>query len=123
MRHNVFETGERLHRVGRPEGTHMSMLFRVCRDERQSRWMVLVEDRLYGEYLGKDEAVADAIGAVNDTRRRRRSRSLGRDNDAPALLSLVCATAEPQQKFIDLPRIDEASVAPRVLRVVCPASD
>jgi hypothetical protein len=46
----------------------MSMLFRVCRDERQSRWMVLVEDRLYGEYLGKDEAVADAIDAVNDTR-------------------------------------------------------
>jgi hypothetical protein len=30
--------------------------------------MVLVEDRLYGEYLGKDEAVADAIDAVNDTR-------------------------------------------------------
>jgi hypothetical protein len=43
----------------------MAMLFRVCRDERQ-RWTVLVQDRLYGEYLGKDEAVADAIDAVND---------------------------------------------------------
>jgi hypothetical protein len=45
----------------------MAMLFRVCRDERQ-RWTVLVQDRLYGEYLGKDEAVADAIDAVNDAR-------------------------------------------------------
>ena len=30
--------------------------------------MVLVQDRLYSEYLGKDEAVADAIDAVDDTR-------------------------------------------------------
>ena len=30
--------------------------------------MVFVEDRLYGEYLGKDEAVLDAIEAVNDAR-------------------------------------------------------
>jgi hypothetical protein len=44
------------------------MLFRVCRDERETRWIVLVEDRLYGEYLGKDDAVADAIDAVNDAR-------------------------------------------------------
>lgn len=44
------------------------MLFRVCRGERQARWMVLVQDRLYSEYLGKDEAVADAIDAVDDTR-------------------------------------------------------
>lgn len=46
----------------------MARLFRVCRDEQQRCWIVLVEDRLYGEYLGKDEAVADAIDAVNDTR-------------------------------------------------------
>jgi hypothetical protein len=44
------------------------MLFRVHRDERQSRWVVLVEDQVYGEYLGKDQAVADAIDAVNDAR-------------------------------------------------------
>ena len=30
--------------------------------------VVLVEDRLYGEYLGKDQAVLDAIEAVNDAR-------------------------------------------------------
>ena len=46
----------------------MSMLFRVCRDGRQARWVVLVEDRLYGEYLDRDEAVLDAIEAVNDAR-------------------------------------------------------
>ena len=31
------------------------MLFRVCRDEQEGRWLVLVEDRLYGEYLDKEE--------------------------------------------------------------------
>ena len=46
----------------------MSMLFRVCRDGRQAQWVVLVEDRLYGEYLDKDNAVLDAIEAVNDAR-------------------------------------------------------
>jgi hypothetical protein len=30
------------------------MLFRVCR-ERQQRWIVVVEERLYGEYLDKEE--------------------------------------------------------------------
>ena len=29
---------------------------------------MLVEDQVYGEYLGKDEAVAEAIEAVNDAR-------------------------------------------------------
>jgi hypothetical protein len=42
------------------------MLFRVCRDEREGRWVVLVEDRLYGEYLDKEEAVLDAIEAAHD---------------------------------------------------------
>jgi hypothetical protein len=41
--------------------------FQVHRDERRA-WVVLVEDQLYGEYLGKDQAAADAIDAVNDTR-------------------------------------------------------
>jgi hypothetical protein len=30
--------------------------------------MVLVDDRLYGEYLARDYAVLDAIDAVNDAR-------------------------------------------------------
>ena len=46
----------------------MAVLFRICRDEQEARWVVLVEDQLYGEYLGKDQAVADAIEAVNDAR-------------------------------------------------------
>jgi hypothetical protein len=48
-------------------GTFMTMLFRVRRDERRA-WVVLVENQLYGEYLGKDQAVTDAIEAVNDAR-------------------------------------------------------
>jgi hypothetical protein len=44
----------------------MPMLFRVCRDEREGRWVVLVEDRLYGEYLDKEEAVLDAVEAAQD---------------------------------------------------------
>jgi hypothetical protein len=40
------------------------MLFRVCRDEREGRWVVLVEDRLYGEYLDKEEAILDAVEAA-----------------------------------------------------------
>lgn len=46
----------------------MPMLFRVCRDGRQARWVVLVEDRFYGEYLDKDGAVLDAIEATMDAR-------------------------------------------------------
>ena len=40
------------------------MLFRVCRDERQQRWIALVEGRLYGEYLDKEEAILDAVEAA-----------------------------------------------------------
>jgi hypothetical protein len=42
------------------------MLFRVCRDERQARWVVLVEDQLYGEYLDKEEAILDAVKAAQE---------------------------------------------------------
>ena len=41
--------------------------FQVRRDERRA-WVVLVEDQLYGEYLCRDQAVADAIDAVKDAR-------------------------------------------------------
>ena len=54
--------------VDTQEAPFMATLFRVGRHEQQGRWIVLVEGRLYGEYLGRDEAVADAIDAVNDTR-------------------------------------------------------
>jgi hypothetical protein len=54
-------------RTFNPESTFMAMLFRVRRDERRA-WVVLIEDQVYGEYLGKDQAVLDAIDAVKDTR-------------------------------------------------------
>ena len=41
------------------------MLFRVCR-ERQQRWIVVVEERLYGEYLDKEEAILDAVEAAQE---------------------------------------------------------
>ena len=44
------------------------MLFRVCRDERRQRWIVLVGHRRYGEYLDKEEAVLDAIDAAQEAR-------------------------------------------------------
>jgi hypothetical protein len=46
----------------------MPVLFRVCRHRQEARWVVRVEDRLYGEYLDKDGAVRDAIEAVKDAR-------------------------------------------------------
>ena len=45
---------------------HMATLFRVYRDERQARWVVLVEDQLYGEYLDKEEAILDAVEAAQE---------------------------------------------------------
>ena len=44
------------------------MLFRIFRDEREGRWVVLVGDRHYGEYLDKEEAVLDAIDAAQEAR-------------------------------------------------------
>ena len=46
----------------------MAMFFRVCRDEREGRWIVLVGDQRYGEYLDKEEAVLDAIDAAQEAR-------------------------------------------------------
>jgi hypothetical protein len=31
-------------------------------------WVVLVEDRLYGEYLDKEEAILDSIDAAHEAR-------------------------------------------------------
>jgi hypothetical protein len=46
----------------------MPVLFRVRRVGRQARWVVLVGDRVYGEYLDKQGAVLDAIEAAKETR-------------------------------------------------------
>jgi hypothetical protein len=42
------------------------MLFRVCRNGLPARWVVLVEDELYGEYSDKVQALLDAMEAARD---------------------------------------------------------
>jgi hypothetical protein len=42
------------------------MLFRVSRDGLPARWVVLVEDELYGEYSDKVQALLDAMEAARD---------------------------------------------------------
>jgi hypothetical protein len=44
------------------------MKFHVCRDDRSGRWAVRLNDRIYGTYLDKDEALSDAIDAARDAR-------------------------------------------------------
>jgi len=46
----------------------MSILFWVCRDEEEVRWLVTVEDLAYGEYLSEELAILDAIDLANDAR-------------------------------------------------------
>ena len=46
----------------------MRILFWICRDEEQERWLVLIEDQVYGEYLDEETAVHDAIDLANDAR-------------------------------------------------------
>jgi len=44
------------------------MLFRVCRRRAPDRWVVLLEERLYGEYLDKEQALLDAVEAATEAR-------------------------------------------------------
>ena len=44
------------------------ILFWICRDEEEERWLVTVEDQVYGEYLNEETAVLDAIDLANDAR-------------------------------------------------------
>jgi hypothetical protein len=47
-------------------GSFIAMLFHVCRNGTPARWTVLVGEQVYGEYLDKDQAVADAVEAAMD---------------------------------------------------------
>jgi hypothetical protein len=44
------------------------MLFRICRQGAPKRWVVLLEDRFYGEYADRREALLDAVEAATDVR-------------------------------------------------------
>jgi len=46
----------------------MPVLFWVCSDEEEERWLVIAEGNVYGEYLIKEAAVLDAIDLANDAR-------------------------------------------------------
>ena len=46
----------------------MPLLFWVCRDEEEDRWLVIVEGQPYGEYLSEELATLDAIDFAADAR-------------------------------------------------------
>src|SRR5437763_4506567 len=46
----------------------LAMLFRICRQGVPKRWVVLLEERLYGEYADRQEALLDAVEAATDLR-------------------------------------------------------
>ena len=42
------------------------MVFRICHKGSSAKWMVLVDGQHYGEYLDRENAISDAIGAAKD---------------------------------------------------------
>ena len=46
----------------------MPVLFWVCRDEEEERWLVIAADQVYGEYINEETAILDAIDLANEAR-------------------------------------------------------
>ena len=44
------------------------MAFEVCRRGRNSRWIVRLDNTVYGAYLDKEQALLDAVDAARDAR-------------------------------------------------------
>ncbi len=44
--------------------------FRVCRQGRQARWVVIVGKAFYGAYLDQEQALLDAVDAARDAIQR-----------------------------------------------------
>lgn len=42
------------------------MEFQVCRHSRGSRWIVRLDNSVYGSYLDKEQALLDAVDAARD---------------------------------------------------------
>ena len=42
------------------------MEFAVCRHGRHARWIVRLDNTMYGSYLDKEQAVLDAVDAARD---------------------------------------------------------
>jgi hypothetical protein len=54
------------------EGRTLALQFRVCQDRRQERWIVRLDNKLYGDYLDKEQALLDAIDAAKDAGKKGR---------------------------------------------------
>jgi len=54
------------------EGRTLALQFHVCRYRRQARWMVRLDNRIYGDYLDKEQALLDAIDAARDADKKGR---------------------------------------------------
>jgi len=46
----------------------MPVVFWICRDEEEVRWLVVAEGNVYGEYLNEEAAFLDAVDLANDAR-------------------------------------------------------
>ena len=44
----------------------MAIEFWICQDGRQPRWIMRLDDQLYGEYLDREQAKLDALEAAKD---------------------------------------------------------
>jgi hypothetical protein len=44
------------------------MEFHVCRQGRDMRWVVRLDNTTYGDYLDKEQALLDAVEAARDAR-------------------------------------------------------
>jgi len=42
------------------------MAFEVCRRGRDSRWIVRLDNKVYGAYFDKEQALLDAVDAARD---------------------------------------------------------
>jgi hypothetical protein len=42
--------------------------FRVCQEGRRQKWVVRLDGVIYGGYLGREDAILDAIEAAKDVR-------------------------------------------------------
>lgn len=71
------------------------MLFRVCRNGLLTRWVVLAEGQVYGEYMDKPQAALDAIEAAKDAREIGQESEVWDQEGAKRVLNLKPQAAAP----------------------------
>ncbi len=82
-----LSTGATTRTGPKPKLSKMPCLkFKVRQTGRGRNWVVLVGGKLYGRYLGREEAVLDALDAAEDARRcGRAAEVVGADALSPVL--------------------------------------